>query len=64
MGLGPPVCEKCCVLAEYIDLFTSENRWECKYCGNKNPQWKEWDCGLREEELINNENFLNFLKVN
>lgn len=48
MGLGPPVCQRCQVIAHY----TEERRWHCRYCGEKNPtasagmdarQWKQFD---------------------
>lgn len=59
MGLGPPVCENCGVLAYYDADVES---WHCKYCGNKKPQWNAWDCGLTEEELDDNKRFLDFVK--
>lgn len=59
MGLGPPVCETCQVRAYYdVDLEC----WHCKYCGNNKPQWNAWDCGLTEEELDDNKQFLDFVK--
>ncbi len=59
MGLGPPVCERCGVFACYdVDI----NSWHCKYCGNKNPQWHTWSCGLTEEQLEGNAKFLDFVK--
>jgi hypothetical protein len=59
MGLGPPVCEKCRVIAS---LEAIRFKWHCKYCGNKDPQWNAWDCGLTEEELHENKLFLDFVK--
>ena len=59
MSLGPPVCEKCRVVANYD---SSMMFWYCKYCGNKKPQWNAWDCGLTEEELNDNKRFLDFVK--
>ncbi len=59
MGLGPPVCEQCRVVASYD---SSMMFWYCKYCRNKKPQWNAWDCGLTEEELHENKLFLDFVK--
>ena len=69
MGLGPPVCEKCRVVTTFSDKpidFESDRGWrrtwwQCKYCGNPEPQWNAWDCGLTEEELNENERFLAFV---
>lgn len=60
MGLGPPVCERCRVIANFVASI--EHRYTCKYCGNKNPQWNAWDCGLTQEELDDNKRFLDFVK--
>lgn len=64
MGLGPPVCEHCRVVCEFLDLpLRSTGRYfKCKYCGNEDPQWNAWDCGLTDEELYENKLFLDFVK--
>ena len=66
MGLGPPVCERCRVLAYHEgkahQKYDASYSWVCKYCGNTKPQWNAWDCGLTEEELEANKLFLDFVK--
>lgn len=59
MGLGPPVCEKCRVIANF-DIDTEQ--WFCPICDNAKCQWSAWDCGLTQEELKDNERFLKFVK--
>ena len=62
MGLGPPVCQHCRVLA----CLDDEKGWHCKFCGEldltdffpfglgtNSPEWKE---------LADNEKFLKFIK--
>lgn len=64
MGLGPPVCEKCMVLAEYdndrVDL--GKNPWHCSICNNDDPKYSLWSCGWTQQELEDNKHFLRFAK--
>lgn len=57
MGLGPPVCQRCMVIAHYHSIHT----WICKYCGNTSPKLNAWNCGLTEEQLQDNAVFLDFV---
>lgn len=58
MGLGPPVCERCRVIGN----LNAEQRWICPICGNPDMQWHAWSCGIDEEELEGNYQFLKFMK--
>lgn len=60
MGLGPPVCEKCCVIGELSRNF-EKPLWSCPICGNSNMQWSAWSCGISSEELEGNLRFLKFV---
>ncbi len=62
MGLGPPVCQHCKVLAYLSD----ELGWHCKYCGETDIK-DFFPFGLGPfspamKELENNEKFLKFMK--
>ena len=59
MGLGPPVCQHCQVLAHY----TEEKRWHCQYCGEtKITDSAGFGNTERWKQLERNERFYNFMK--
>jgi len=61
MGLGPPVCQHCRVLAHLSD----ELGWHCKYCGETDlKDFFPFALGTRSpeyRELENNEKFYKFV---
>lgn len=60
MGLGPPVCERCWVVAVWP--ATAPDPWHCPICGSTELKANLWSCGVSEEELDANYRFLKFMK--
>lgn len=57
MGLGPPVCQHCHVVAN----FTDEAGWHCKYCKETKFTDNVWPNGDRWNQYKQNEKFLDFI---
>lgn len=57
MGLGPPVCQHCQVVAS----FTDETGWYCKYCNETDLKENVWPGSDRWRQLWQNEQFLKFV---
>ena len=61
MGLGPPVCQHCQVLAHLSDA----KGWHCKYCGETNiTDYFPFGLGIKSQqyrELEKNEKFFKFV---
>lgn len=71
MGLGPPVCMKCNVIAEPTPsahpnygkrVSWGVSYWQCPICKDPDLQGNLFTCGFSEEELEGNERFLRFMK--
>lgn len=58
MGLGPPVCQHCQVLAH----FTWEKYWHCQYCGETKITDAAGFNPDRYRELERNERLFTFTK--
>ena len=60
MGLGPPVCDKCWVIAELtpenhpnygIEVSYGTSYWQCPICNSPELQEHLLTCKLSEDEL-------------
>ena len=59
MGLGPPVCKKCRVYANY----SKEKGYFCDFCNEPQQELGHmWSMGISNDELDGNYRFYKFFK--
>lgn len=63
MGLGPPVCQHCQVIATFTEHLTQYNHhgWYCEYCGNTDCTDNAGICLEQWEKYEKNKKFLDFV---